>query len=155
MAGGICWITAHSSRRSSAILPEQTGDAFHQLAGAERLRDVGIRTGREAACDFLLPPPGREHEHPHIAQCRIGTQAPAHLETIDDREHDIQHDEVGPVLFGELERLSAILGREDFIACFPQRRFSIQKNWTAKTIHTSAIAMSIGHSSSAYSLPWV
>ena len=31
----------------------------------------------------------------------------------------------------------------------------VPKKLTAKTTHTTAIAMSIGHSSSAYSLAWV
>ncbi len=35
------------------------------------------------------------------------------------------------------------------------RRASVQKKFTAKTTQTTAIAMSIGQISSAYSLPWV
>ena len=39
--------------------------------------------------------------------------------------------------------------------CFSRRLRSIAKKFTANVTHTMAIAISIGHSSSAYSFAWV
>ena len=88
---------------------QQRADARAELADREGLRDVVV--GAELEPDHLveLVVAGRQHDDRHGA---LGAQALAHLEPVEARQHDVEHDEVDGLRVEALERLLAV-GRLD------------------------------------------
>jgi len=89
---------------------EQRVHPGRQLPGAERLGKVVVRTDGEPDHQVGLRVPCREHQHGHGT---IALDAPAHLEAVEAREHEIQHDEVGAEPFTSFDRGEAIAGDLD------------------------------------------
>ena len=94
--------------------PEERLDAAHQLAQAERLRQVVV--GAELEADDLvdLVVARREHEDRRLRAGR--THAAEHLEAVDAGQADVEDDEVRGLVDGELEALLARPGDGDLVA---------------------------------------
>ena len=84
-------------------------DARDELAGRERLDDVVVRAETQPRDPVGLLATGGEEDHcGAIGAC--DAQAPHHLEPADPGQHQVEHDELGPLAFGGRERLLAVVG---------------------------------------------
>src|SRR5438552_2802770 len=77
-----------------ARLPENRVDAFDQLAGTERLRDVIVGADLEADLLIDVPSLGRQQDHRDVARLGLGLEHLAGLVAVELRHHDIEHDQV-------------------------------------------------------------
>ena len=100
--------------------PALEGDASHarvQEPFDRRLEGVGIerfrRELRRACRDDVLTRlvPGGDHEHGHLPEMLVGTDACEHLEAAEPGQHEVEHHEVRLDLTRQLERGHAV-------ACF-------------------------------------
>ena len=89
-----------------------------ELAQREGLGDVVVGAQLEAEDLVDLLGLGREHDDRHRG---ARAHAPAHLEAVQAREHDVEHDEVEGRLAEAGERLAAVGGLHDLVAVLAQR----------------------------------
>src|SRR5882672_30209 len=101
-------------------LAEQLIDPFHQLARAERLRDVVVRADVEAQLLVDVPSLRGKEDHRNVLGRRARLDALAHLVAVELGHHDIQHDEVGLLRLHLLESLFPIERGDDLVALHPQ-----------------------------------
>ena len=87
-------------------------DAAAELPDQERLRDVVVRAELEPEHLVELVVAGREHDDRNRA---LGPESLADLETVDLREHDVEHDEVDLLFREPAQRLLAVTGRDDAV----------------------------------------
>src|SRR3954447_23489558 len=102
-----------------ADAPQDGVDPRDELARRERLDDVVV--GAEAQADDavgLLALGGEQDDRRRAVVLALAALAqPAHhLEAVDAGQHEIEHDEVGPLLGGELERPLAVARDERRVA---------------------------------------
>jgi hypothetical protein len=103
---------AHLRRTLSSILsdPAQHRPHLgHQLAGAEGLGDVIIRTQIQADELVLLGGLGRKHDDGHFG---LGSQDAADVEAVHLGQQQVQDDEIWPLLAGQPQGFQAIVGDE-------------------------------------------
>ena len=86
---------------------QQIFHAQHQLAWAERLGDVVVCPQLESADAILLGRPRGEHEDRHIASLGILLEQSANLESVDARQHQVEHEQAGDLGTRHLQRLVA------------------------------------------------
>ena len=86
--------------------------AAPELPDQERLRDVVVRAELEPEHLVELVVAGREHDDRHGA---LGTKSLADLETVDLRQHDVEHDEVDLLLGEPPQRLLAVARLDDAV----------------------------------------
>ena len=94
---------AERPRRPGAA--EQGAHARAELADRERLRDVVVRAELEADHLVELVVAGRQHDDRHRAR---RAQPLAHLEPVEPRQHDVEHDEVDRRVGETAQRLLAV-----------------------------------------------
>src|SRR5919202_1146327 len=83
--------------RIQGLPSEVCPHAAHQLARAERLGYVIVRSDLQAYHDARLVITGREHYYGHVAGLGIPrAYLPADIHPVHTREHDVQNDEVEP-----------------------------------------------------------
>jgi hypothetical protein len=74
--------------------PEEGADARRQLLGHERLGDVVVGARLQPGHHVVGVRPGRDHHDGDIA---LAPEGPAHLESVDARQHEVdEHDVGGP-----------------------------------------------------------
>lgn len=96
------------------VLPvEAAPDAEDEFAGAEGFGDVVIGTELESEDPVHLGGPGGEDEDGDTFGERVALEAFADLEPVDVGEHEVEHDEVGPLGPGGVEGLEAVGGGDD------------------------------------------
>ena len=108
------------ARRGGRVDAPKVGpDAGEQLFGAKRLGHVVVGAGVERAHLVPFRAARREHQDrdarglPHLA---------AHLDAVDIRQAQIQHDEIGAVALHRRQRRTAGAGGHDLIPARPQQR---------------------------------
>ena len=89
-----------------------------ELADRERLRDVVVRAELEAENLVQLVVARREHDDRNRA---LGPQAPADLEPVELRQHDVEHHEIDSLVREARERLLAVTGLDHAEALAFQR----------------------------------
>ncbi len=103
-----------ASRRGRAGAAQQRAHARHQLRHGERLDDVIVGAGRQAAHALALLAARRQHDDRQRARRRARAQAAADLEAGDAGQHPVEDDEVGRRLeqpqFGLVAALDALDG---------------------------------------------
>ena len=95
------------SRRSSAPHPER------QLLGRERLGEVVVGAEREAADPVGLLPPRGQEDDAHVAGLLPLPQLGQHVVARDAGQHQVEDDDVGPLLPRGPERVGAVGRRGD------------------------------------------
>src|SRR6478735_1452194 len=98
--------------------PQQRPHAGEQLGEAERLGHVVVGPGVEAHHGVDLVGARREDEDRDRAT--LGADPPAHLETVDLRQAEVEQDEVG-VLLGAVEGGRTVLAHVDVVPLASQR----------------------------------
>ena len=89
---------------------QERTDTAAELADREGLRDVVVRAELEAEHLVELVVTRREHDDRHGA---LGPQPLAHLEPVQLRQHQVEHDEVEGAFAEPGERLLAVAGGDD------------------------------------------
>ncbi len=92
--------------------PEKRADATSELADRERLRDVVVRAELETEDLVELVVAGGQHDDRDGA---LRAQAPADLEPVHSRQHDVEDDEVDVLLAKAAERLVPIPRLDDAV----------------------------------------
>jgi hypothetical protein len=98
--------------------PERRPHAAAELTDRERLGDVVVGPHLEPEHLVDLVVLGREHDDRHLA---TGAQPATDLDPVDLGKHDVEDHEVEPLLREAVERLAAVLRRDDFIAVLAKR----------------------------------
>ena len=98
---------------------EKCLDAAHQLAQAERLGQVIVRTQLQADHLVDLIVPGRQEEDGRLGARR--PQAAQDLEPIHPRQSHVQDDQIGRLLRGELQALLATPRDPDVVPLLLER----------------------------------
>src|SRR2546429_3213763 len=101
-------------------LSEQLVDPFHQLPGAEGLRDVVVRAHVESELLVYVPSLRGEEDHRNVLGRRARLDVLADLVAVELRHHDVQHDEIGLLGLHLFERLFSIERGDDLVALHPQ-----------------------------------
>ncbi len=81
--------------RAAFAPPLQRLQPLDQHLDAERLGDVIVGTQREADDLVGLLGLGGEHQNRNVARPFAGSQLPAHFQTVEDRQHQVEDDQVG------------------------------------------------------------
>ena len=84
--------------------PQDRADARHQLAQAERLRDVVVGPELEAGDAIVLARARRQHDDGHLLQIRARSNDSADLDAVDDRQIQIQDQQIRWTFGHRLER---------------------------------------------------
>ena len=92
--------------------PQERPHPRHQLTHAEGLRQVVVRPHLQPHDTVQLLALRREHEDRHVG---VRAQAPADLEPVHLRQHQVEHDHVGTGSAHLGERRGAIVGTPDLI----------------------------------------
>ena len=100
-------------RTARRMAPEQGADARQQFGPLEGLDQVVVGAGVEAGDPVLGVGPGGQHQDRHL---RVLAQLGAHLEAVHSGQSQVEHDQVGHELGGDLQPLRAVTARPDFIA---------------------------------------
>src|SRR4029450_7352977 len=98
--------------------PEQGADPGHQLAEGERLGAVVVGAHLGPAHPVDLGVAGGEHEDRHLAD---GPDPAAHVPAVEGREHQVEHDQVGPLGLEVAHGLAAVGGRPPLAPLARQR----------------------------------
>jgi hypothetical protein len=85
-------------------------DPGHQLPRGKRLGDIVVGAGGQADDLVGLLGPGGQHDDVGVAE---GSDPPAGLDAVHAGEHQVQHDDLGILLAGELDGPLAILTAAD------------------------------------------
>ena len=85
-------------------------DPRDELPGAERLGEVVVGADGEPDDEVGLGVAGGEHQDGHRA---VALDAPAHLEAVEAREHQVEDDEVGTEPLARLDAARAVGGDLD------------------------------------------
>ena len=93
--------------------PQRRSDAAAELTDRERLGDVVVGAHLEAEHLVDLVVLGGEHDDRHLA---AAAHAPADLDPVQLRQHDVEDDEIEPLLGEAVERLAAVVSRHDLVA---------------------------------------
>jgi hypothetical protein len=92
-------------------------DPQHQLAGAERLGDVVVSADLQARDPVLLLPERGQHDDRHLGSDSSGQpELAAHRQPRATGQHQVQHDEVGPLLARQPESRVAVAAGGDPVA---------------------------------------
>src|SRR5205807_8347636 len=78
--------------------------------GRERLGEIVVGAQLEADDAIDLVGLGGEHDDRKRRGGRIGAYPPAHLETVDAGQHQVEHDQIGQPLAQAGQRLGAVAG---------------------------------------------
>ncbi len=92
-------------------------DTRHQLGRRERLGDVVVGAGVEAAHAIALLTARRQHDDRQVGGGGLAAQLPANLDPRHQRQHPVEQDEIGRVVLHRGERLLAVIGDRDVEAC--------------------------------------
>ena len=115
--------SARSAKRSTLgrglDAPQQRAQAREQLAQGERLDQVVVGAGIEAG-DAVVDRVARGEHEDRRAVAGLA-HAPAHLEAVDVRHGDVEHDGVDLLAGDAVERLAAVLGEGHVVALEGQR----------------------------------
>ena len=87
-----------------AFEPEQRADAGAQFPGVERLAEEIVGPGGNTLDAVLARVHARDHDHRDEARERVLFQAPAHLESVDVGEADVEQDEIRRLAVDGFER---------------------------------------------------
>jgi hypothetical protein len=110
---------AHDPRPALVLARAGVGPAQHrpdpgdQLARRERLGDVVVGPDLEADHPVDLVVTRREHEDVGVAE---GPDATAHLDAVEAREREVEHDQVRCPGFGRLDGIGAVDGGVHLVA---------------------------------------
>ena len=96
--------------RSAAA--EQGAHPGGELARAERLGHVVVRTEVEAEQHVVLLGPGGQHQHREVG---LAAQDPADVEAVDAGQHHVEHEQVGLQAADLLERRAAVVDDDDLV----------------------------------------
>jgi len=77
--------------------PEHGPDPRHELPRAERLGDVVVGPHLEAEDPIELLGARRQHDDRQVHRRFRGTETSAHLEPVGAGEHQVEHDQRGPL----------------------------------------------------------
>ena len=100
--------------RADPLHPTKDGPhPHHQLAKAERLRQVVIGSYGEAGHLVRLLGTGREHQH---GDPPVPLDLPADLQSVHPREHEVEDHEVGMNLLAQPDGLGTVAGHHDLEA---------------------------------------
>ena len=98
--------------------PQRRLDAASELPHREGLGDVVVGAHLEAGDLVDLVPLRGEHDDRHLA---AGAKAPADLDPVELREHDVEDDEVEPLLGEAVEGLLPVHGADHLIPLLAER----------------------------------
>ena len=99
--------------------PAQQGpDPGQQLAALEGLDQVVVGAAVEAVDPVLGLGPRGQHQDRHVA---LGPQAAADLDPVEPGQPEVEDDEVGHEVAGDVERLDAVAGGAHLVALVAQR----------------------------------
>ena len=107
---------AGASRLLVLVPLEQAADRPLELLGAERLGHVLVGAAVLAPEDVLLLAAGGEEDHGGRLGGRVRLDAAADLEAVHLRHHDVDDQQVGPLLAQLLQRLLAVLRQDHAVA---------------------------------------
>ena len=93
--------------------PQHRPDARDELLGAERLGDVVVRAELEPDERVGLVGARGEHDDRHG---RLAPDGAGHVEPVEPRQPEVEHDEVGPAGAQRVERGLAVAGAEHGVA---------------------------------------
>src|SRR5258707_1257195 len=80
---------------------EQLANTPDECLNIERLFDEIVRARIAQLLDLVVFDHARDADHPHIVHRLIATHEPANFNAVDIREHDVEHDQIGPELFDQ------------------------------------------------------
>ena len=92
-------------------------DAGDQLARAERLGDIIVGAGLEAADAVALLAARGQHDDRHVGRRRAAAQAAADFDPADALDHPVEEDDVGPHFIGQHQRFLAVAGAGHLVTC--------------------------------------
>ena len=98
--------------------PQQRADPREQLLALERLRQVVVGAGVEAADAVLGLGASGQHQDRHVA---LRAQAAADLDAVEAGQAEVEHDEVRDEAGGDVERLDAVGRGAHLVALVAQR----------------------------------
>ena len=98
---------------SSRFLLESRTDPRAQQHRVERLRQVVLGAGLDAAHRAVELVEGRDHDDRNVPRARIGFEPAEHVEPVHPRHHQIEQHEVEALGGGQRERRSAVFGEAD------------------------------------------
>lgn len=102
---------ARRRRRERALRTAQdSAYARDQLPGREGFRNVVVGSQFEPDDPIGLFTAGGEHDHRHRCE---GPEPPTHLKAVDSRKHEVEHDEIGRIGQGSVERCLTVTGHLD------------------------------------------
>jgi hypothetical protein len=99
--------------------PEQGAEARLELPQRERLDQVVVGAGVQAGHPVVDRVAGGQHEHRRAVAG--GPQAPAHLQPVEARHGDVEHDRVHVVVHEVVERRPPVGGDADLVAVEAER----------------------------------
>src|SRR5439155_9764972 len=88
-------------------------DPLDKVDGVERLGHVVVGAEVEASLHLRRLCLGGQENDGHVLRARVGASCFEHLETVELRHHDVDHDRVGPLLADGAQSLVAVAGGDD------------------------------------------
>ena len=113
---------AHQDKQPEAVMLrqprtfEQLFHLGHEIRVREGLGDVGVGPEVQTLGHMGLAAQGGQQHDADVLPIRVFAHPLAHLETVHDRQHDVQKDQVRMVLGDRLHRLFAAESHDGFIA---------------------------------------
>ncbi len=101
-------------REVAVRAPQERLDAAHQLPETERLGQIVVRAELQADDLVHLLVPRREHQDRRLGARR--PQSTQRFEAVDAGQPDVQEDEVGSQLRGDVQAILGVGGEGDLIA---------------------------------------
>jgi hypothetical protein len=96
-----------------ADAPQHGADARHELGRRERLGDIIVGAGIEAAHAIALLAARRQHDDRQVGGDGLAAQLAADLDARHQGQHPVEQDEVGDVLLHRGQHLLAVIGDRD------------------------------------------
>lgn len=90
-------------------------DEVEQGQRGERLGEVDVGPGRQAALPVALLRLGGQHHHHGAAGARVGLDRAAHVEAVQPRHHDVEQHQARVLGAHQLQRLHAVAGLDDLV----------------------------------------
>jgi hypothetical protein len=106
-------------------------DCLDQAFLGERLGEIAIGAGEPAACAVEHAVLAGQHDHRRRFEQRVLLDERAGLVTVEPRHHDVDEDDLRLVVADLCQRVEAVLGEDDFVACLAQEQLGASTNGVA------------------------
>ena len=133
-------------RRQAA---QHRADAQDELLRGERFREIVVGAEREALDAVRLILARREQDDAQVLRFLAATQLGEHVVARDAGQHQIEHDQVGPLLPRRAQRVAPVRRRDHPVAGLGEVVGDERRDVGLVVDHEDAVALRLGHRSRA------